>query len=245
MVHSHTKSSEGWSIVSRVPGCCSTCSQSPLSPCVLGEKEIPSCNNKNLIFLKEKGSTVENCPTLMRIPNVSWRPTKLEEWGKQWEVADSRPCYPALAFNHLNWDFGEEFHPGVFTASQLWTGPCRPFFLLAGSTLFAGSMAISASLLFPEALESLSCAQFTSAFEKSLQINTTIPKTQGSIPALGQPIHNFFLGRKTTHRPLPGTALHWQPHTNHKSYSVRLMWAMTQATWFTSTVTIIHFMLIY
>lgn len=31
----------GWSVVSRAPGCCSTCSQSPLSPCVLGEKRNP------------------------------------------------------------------------------------------------------------------------------------------------------------------------------------------------------------
>lgn len=67
----------------------------------------------------------------------------------------------------------------------------------------------------------------------------------GGTFTLGQPIRGSFSGLKTMHRPLPDTAPHWQPHTNHKSYCVRLMWAMTQATWFTSTVTIIHFMLIY
>lgn len=185
----------------------------------------------------------------MRIPNVSWRPTKLEKWGTQWEAADSRPCHPALALAWLNWDFWEELHPAVFTASQLWTGPSSPSFLLAGSTLpcslLEGWQSTPAPLLFPKALESFSCAQFAAAFEQSFWMNTTIPKTQGRISALGQPFHNFFLGWKSIHRPVPGTELHWQPHTNHKSYCVRLMWAMTQATWFTSTVTIIHFMLIY
>lgn len=170
MAHSHTKSSEGWSAVSKVPGCCSTCSQSLLSPCVLGKKEIPSSNCKNLIFLK-KGSTVENYPTMMRIPNVSWRSTKLEEQGKQWKVADSRLYHPALVFDQINWGFWEELHPAVFTASQLWTGPSSPSFLLGGSTLLCslleGWWPTPAPLLFPKPLESLSCTQFASAFEKS------------------------------------------------------------------------------
>lgn len=65
-----------------------------------GKNKSPAAMTKTSFFLK-KGSTVENCPTLMRIPNVSWRPTKLEKWGKQWEAAGSRPCHPALALAKL------------------------------------------------------------------------------------------------------------------------------------------------
>lgn len=211
-----------------------------------GKKEIPSCNGKNFIFFFFlKGSTVENCPTLMRISNVSWRPTKSEEWGKQWEVADSRLYHPALVFDQINWYFWEELHPAVFTTSQLWTGPSSPAFLSCALCWKDGDLP-QHLCIFQKLWAAFHALSLPLPLRNHFRLIQPFQKHRGEFLLWDSLLTiSFFWSWKTTHRPVPGTALHWQPHTNHKSYCVRLMWAMTQATWFTSTVTIIHFMLIY
>lgn len=154
-----------------------------------GKKEIPSCNGKNFIFFLKKGSTVENCPTLMRIPNVSWRPTKSEEWGKQWEVADSRLYHPALVFDQINWYFWEELHPAVFTTSQLWTGPSSPSFLSCALCWKDGDL--PQHLCIFQKLWAFHALSLPLPLRNHFRLIQPFQK-HGRISALGQPTHNFF-----------------------------------------------------